>query len=145
MVMFDDIKVKLCSVAAKLALLRLDYTATITRDLVILRSDFSHLCSDFTSLHSDFSPLSKSPSNSWSGKPPVFPDLQFSGDSKDLDGFLITIYNVLEAHGLSFISDSCKVSWTVCHFTIGSPVHNWWVSQLQENVTAYSGDHPDAP
>lgn len=125
MVMLNNIKAKHSSVAAKLAALCLDCTATITQHLVTLRSDFSHLCFDFTSLGSNFSHLSNSPSTARSGEPPFSPDLQLSGDSKDLDGFFITIYDVVEAHGLSFVSESSKVIWTACHFTIGMPVHNW--------------------
>lgn len=86
-----------------LAAFRLYQSVTVVRDLVSLRSDVSSLRSDFSVLRTDVSSLSKSPPASRSGEPPVLPDFRFSGDSKDLDGFLITIYDVLEAHGDPFL------------------------------------------
>lgn len=141
----DSLKDQLASVTADLAALRLDQSATVPRDLVTLRSDISALRSDFSVLRSDFSALSKTPLSARSGEPSVVSDLRFSGDSKDLDGFLITIYDILESQGGCFVSDSRKVSWVARHFVLGSPAHDWWMSQLQENAMAYSRDHAGAP
>lgn len=141
----DSFKEQLAVVAADLAALRLDHSATIVHDLVTLRSDFSSLRSDFSTLHSDVSSLSKASLGLRSGEPPVLPDLRFSGDSKDLDGFMITIYDVLEAQGGCFPSDSRKISWIARHFVVGSPVHDWWISQLQENANSHARNHPNAP
>lgn len=141
----DSLTEQLAAVTADLAAFRLDQSATIVRDLVTLRSDFSSLRSDFSTLCSDVSSLSKVSSTVRSGEPLVLSDLRFSGDSKDLDGFMITIYDVLEAQGSCFSSDSRKVSWIARHFVVGSPVHDWWISQLQENANDHARDHPDAP
>lgn len=72
-------------------------------------------------------------------------DLRFSGDLKSLDGFLITIYDVMEANAQYFASDSRNISWVERHFSPGSPSLDWWIIQLQENAQAYTRSHPEAP
>lgn len=134
---------------------------TLIRDMERLRSDLTVQRSDLSTFQQDLAllrsenatlrfDLSTASNTSHSSRrqlvePAVVPDLRFSGDSKTLDGFLITIYDVMEANTQCFASDSRKISWVAWHFASGSPALDWWVSQLQENARAHARDHPDAP
>lgn len=108
--------------------------------------DLSSLRSDLTNLRGDVSLLqSSSPSTTRVVEPPVIGDLKFAGDSKAINSFLLAIYDVMEAVPNPFSSDARKISWVARHFSVGSPVHDWWFSQLQENARAHSRAHPNAP
>lgn len=123
-------------------------------DITVLRGNFSNSQRDATSLRAEVSSLrsdlSARPSPTPSSQrplvePAVVADLRFSGEAKSIDGFLITMYDVMEANSHCFASDSCKISWVARHFSPGSPALDWWVSQLQENARAHSREHPNAP
>lgn len=108
--------------------------------------DVASLRAYISALFSDISHLNSSPCI-WSClvEPLVNLGLQFSGEAKAINGFLITIYDVMEANVESFSSNTRKVSWVSCHLLLGSPAHDWWISQLQENARAFTCEHPDVP
>lgn len=81
-------------------------SASLRADLLVsLRSEISSLRSDILALQANSTSSSRVVESS------VVSDLQFLGDAKEIDGFLITIRDVMEANICCFIYDARKVSW----------------------------------
>lgn len=134
---FDELIRDLSCLSSDFLEIRADISS-VQRDIISLRTDFSLVRSEVTAIKPTIS-------SSVGVEPAVVSDLRFSGDARTIDSFLISVYDVLEANMSSFASDSRKISWVARHFVSGSPAHDWWVSQLQENARTFSREHPHAP
>lgn len=110
----------------------------IQANISSFQRDIISLCTDFSPVWSDVATIGPTIQSTIRIEPAVVTDLQFSGDAKNIDSFLISTYDVLEANVSSFTPDLQKTSWVAHHFVSDSPAHKWWVSQLQENVRAFS-------